>query len=116
MALTQDFELLVRAALLHQVQLPSLENYVAELISEKTRLSLIKIKSVVDNVLVVPPVDTSDKTILLVLSSKWTWHKGLHNTAKSYMSTLASKRSLLDIVLQEKAIILFIHRLLEQSL
>nr|XP_017251186.1 PREDICTED: uncharacterized protein LOC108221814 [Daucus carota subsp. sativus] len=61
MALTQDFEP-VRAALLHRVPLPSLESSVAELISEETRLGLGKFKSVVDNVLAVPPVPTSDKS------------------------------------------------------
>ncbi|WOH13399.1 hypothetical protein DCAR_0832909 [Daucus carota subsp. sativus] len=61
MALTQDFEP-VRAALLHRVPLPSLESSVAELISEETRLGLGKFKSVVDNVLAVPPVPTFDKS------------------------------------------------------
>ena len=60
MALTQDFEP-VRAALLHRVPLPSLESSVAELISEETRLGLGKFKSVIDNVLAVPPAPTSDK-------------------------------------------------------
>ncbi|WOG96566.1 hypothetical protein DCAR_0415902 [Daucus carota subsp. sativus] len=60
MALTQDFEP-VRAALLHRVPLPSLESSVAELISEETRLGLGKLESVVDNVLAVPSVSTSDK-------------------------------------------------------
>ncbi|WOH05162.1 hypothetical protein DCAR_0624576 [Daucus carota subsp. sativus] len=61
MALTQDYEP-VRAALLHRVPLPSLESSVAELISEETRLGLGKLKSVVDNVLAVPPVPTFDKS------------------------------------------------------